>query len=76
MSNGINKVRIVGNLGRDPESRTTGSGMAVTVGVQRVLSNCFFAFPFRATTPIRPRTEAGDRIAREHIGVARRYRDH
>lgn len=30
MSNGINKVMIVGNLGRDPESRATPSGTTVT----------------------------------------------
>ncbi len=30
MSNGINKVTLVGNLGRDPESRTTPSGVVVT----------------------------------------------
>lgn len=30
MSNGINKVMLVGNLGRDPESRTAASGTTVT----------------------------------------------
>jgi single-strand DNA-binding protein len=29
MSNGINKVMIVGNLGRDPEARTAASGTTV-----------------------------------------------
>ncbi|MGA9533803.1 MAG: single-stranded DNA-binding protein [Anaerolineales bacterium] len=38
MSRGLNKVMIIGNLGRDPEMRHTGSGKAVTnftVGVTR-----------------------------------------
>ncbi len=30
MARGINKVLIVGNLGADPETRYTGSGMAIT----------------------------------------------
>jgi len=30
MGRGINKVILIGNLGQDPESRTTGSGTTVT----------------------------------------------
>ena len=30
MARGINKVILIGNLGQDPESRTTGGGTAVT----------------------------------------------
>ena len=30
MARGLNKVQIIGNLGRDPEMRYTASGMAVT----------------------------------------------